>query len=220
MKVSGSSTLPEGKIDEELISSGSTKINGDLECKGFKSSGSIKGSGNLTINGDFRNSGSFRLVGSVSVAGDAKSSGSTTIKGEILIKGKYTKSGSLKAGDQVEAINGAKISGSTNIKGNLMSQKDINLKGAATIDGNIKADNIYIGMDIDIFRPWRPYKVYGNVIADNEVNIKKIHVAGDVKGQDVIIGIGSEILGNVYYTNSIEVSSQAKLAKEPIQIKD
>ena len=87
MKVSGSGTLPKGKLDEELISSGSTKVSGDLECEGFKSSGSLRGSGNLIIHGDFRCSGSFKLAGSVTVDGNAKSTGSTTIDGEVSING-------------------------------------------------------------------------------------------------------------------------------------
>jgi cytoskeletal protein CcmA (bactofilin family) len=220
MKVSGSNTLPKGKIEEELISSGSTRVNGDLECEDFKSSGSLKGTGNLTINGDFRNSGSFKLTGSVTINGNAKSSGSTTIEGELLIKGEYIKSGSLKAGDQVEAIAGARISGSTTIQGSLMSKKDVVIKGASTIEGNIKADSIFIGMDVDYLRPWRPYKIRGNVIADNEVDIKKTIVKGDVKGRDVKIGFGSEVKGAVYYVDSIEISSKATLAKKPVQIKE
>ena len=220
MKVSGSGTLPKGKLNEELISSGSTKVNGDLECEEFKSSGSLRGTGNLTIHGDFRCAGSFNLTGSVTVDGNAKSTGSTTIDGEVLINGKLVKSGSFNVGKDLEANQGAKISGSTKINGNLMSKRDVELQGGVTIDGNIKADNIYIGMILDNLRPWRPYKVYGNIVADNEVNIKKTFVKGDVKGRDVIIGYGSEIKGAVYYTNSIEVNHRATLAKKPEQIKD
>lgn len=218
MKVSGSQTLPEGKIDEELVTSGSTKINGNFECNGFKSSGSLKGSGDLIIHGDFKSSGSFKLEGSLSVDGDARSPGSTTINGEVQIIGRLRSSGSFKAGKQVAARDGVKISGSSKIQGNLLSNKDVNLRGATIIEGNIKADNILIGMPIDILRPWRPYKVHGNIVAENDVDVTKTIVKGDIKGRDVKIGIGTEVEGEVYYINSIEVSPRASLAKKPIQI--
>lgn len=220
MRVSGSSTLPEGKINESLVASGSTRINGNLECEEFKSSGSLKGSGDLSVLGDFQCSGTFRLKGSLTVEGDARSAGSTTIDGGILIEGKYSKSGTLKTGKQLEALEGVKISGLTNIQGNLMSKKEVVLRGNTTVEGNIKAEDVFIGRPIDRRPIKHPYKVHGNIVADNEVNIKKTFVAGDVKGRDVTIGHGTEVVGAVYYINSIEISSRVTLAKQPIQIKD
>ncbi len=220
MRVSGSSTLPEGKINESLVASGSTRINGNLECEEFKSSGSLKGSGDLSVLGDFQCSGTFRLKGSLTIEGDARSAGSTTIDGGILIEGKYSKSGTLKTGKQLEALEGVKISGLTNIQGNLMSKKEVILRGNTTVEGNIKAEDVFIGMPIDRRPIKHPYKVHGNIVADNEVNIKKTFVAGDVKGRDVTIGHGTEVVGAVYYINSIEISSRVTLAKQPIQIKD
>ncbi|NPE08545.1 MAG: hypothetical protein GNW80_09725 [Asgard group archaeon] len=220
MRVSGSSTLPEGKINESLVASGSTRINGNLECEEFKSSGSLKGSGDLSVLGDFQCSGTFRLKGSLTVEGDARSAGSTTIDGGILIEGKYSKSGTLKTGKQLEALEGVKISGLTNIQGNLMSKKEVILRGNTTVEGNIKAEDVFIGRPIDRRPIKHPYKVHGNIVADNEVNIKKTFVAGDVKGRDVTIGHGTEVVGAVYYINSIEISSRVTLAKQPIQIKD
>ncbi|MCE7746215.1 MAG: polymer-forming cytoskeletal protein [Candidatus Heimdallarchaeota archaeon] len=220
MRVSGSSTLAEGKINENLVATGSTRINGNYECEGFRSSGTLKGKGNLVVNGNFRNSGSFKLVGSLTIDGDAKSSGSTTIEGEISIKGEYTKSGTLRAGKQIEALDGVSISGFSKIQGNLISKRDVVLRGNVTVEGNIKAENVSIGMPIDRRPLKHPYKVHGNIVADSKVNIKKTYVAGDIKGRDVIIGHGTEIVGAVYYINSIEVSSRATLAKKPMQIKD
>jgi len=220
MRVSGSSTLSEGKINEDLVASGSTRINGNLECEKFKSSGTLKGSGNLTALGDFRNSGTFRLKGSLTVEGDARSSGSTTIDGETLVKGQYVKSGTLRAGKQVEAVEGIKLSGLSKIQGNLISKKDVVIRGNSTVDGNIKAENVFIGKPVDMRPIIHPYKVHGNIVADNEVNIKKTFVAGDVKGRDVTIGPGTEVVGAVYYINSIEVSSRVTLAKQPVQIKN
>ena len=220
MKVSGSSTISAGKVNDNVISSGSTRIKGDLECQGFHSSGSLKGSGNLTVNGDFRCAGTFNLNGSVKVNGDARSSGTTTVDGEIEVLGYYSKSGTLKAENQIKALKGVKISGSTRIKGNLISEKDVEIYGNTTIEGNIKADNVYIGNPIDNLRPWQPYKIYGNIVADNAVIIKKTFVGGDIEGYSVKIENGSFVEGTIYYINSIEVNPRVKLANKPVQIKD
>ena len=221
MKVSGSQTLSEGKINENLVASGLTRINGNFECEEFKSSGTLRGEGSISVNGDFQCTGSFKLGGSLSVEGKAKSSGTTTIDGEMLIKGSYTKSGTLKVLEQVKAIEGAKMSGFTKIQGNLLSDEDVDLRGNAVVGGNIKAENVFIGMVIDDFRPFKhPYKVHGNIVAENEIAIKKTFVGGDIEGRDVKIGKGTEVLGTVYYLNTIEVNPRANLSKKPIKVKD
>ncbi len=63
-------------------------------------------------------------------------------------------------------------SGLSKIQGNLMSKKDVVIRGNSTIDGNIKAENVFIGKPIDMRPIIKPYKVHGNIVADNEVNIK------------------------------------------------
>ena len=221
MKVSGSQTLSRGKINENLVASGMTRINGNFECNEFKSSGTLRGEGNIAVKGDFQCSGSFKLRGSLAVDGKARSSGSTTIEGEVLINGYFTKSGTLKVLEQVKAIDGAKMSGFTKIEGNLLSEEDVDLRGNVAIGGNITAENVLIGMVIDDFRPLKhPYKVHGNIVAENEIAIKKTFVGGDIEGRDVKIGKGTEVLGTIYYLNSIEIHPRAILAKKPIKVKN
>ena len=79
MKISGSGTLNKMKLDDTISSSGSVRIDGDVECLGFRSSGSARGEGNLIVHGDFKSSGSFNLRGGLQADGNAKSSGSATI---------------------------------------------------------------------------------------------------------------------------------------------
>ena len=45
MKISGSGTLSKMDIKDIIISSGSVRIDGDIECLGFRSSGSARGEG-------------------------------------------------------------------------------------------------------------------------------------------------------------------------------
>ena len=220
MKISGSGRLSGGKIDEELHTSGSTRIDGDFECNGFKSSGSFRGSGNLTVHGDIKSSGSFRLEGSIHGDGDVGSSGSTRIGGELSIKGYCKSSGSLRVGDNIEALEGINFSGSSNVKGNLFSERGILLSGSTTIYGNVNGNVIDIGVGRVLgsrgaFK--HPVKVYGNVFASKSVNLVRTLVEGDVRGRHVIIGKNSEIIGKVFYVESIEISERSTL-NDPIQI--
>ncbi len=221
MRISGSGKLSGGKIDEELHTSGSTRIEGDFECNGFKSSGSFRGSGNLTVHGDIRSSGSFRLEGSIHGDGDIGSSGSTRVEGEISIQGYFKSSGSLRVGDNIKALEGLNFSGSSNIRGNIISERGILISGSTTIYGDINGVVIDIGVGRVLgsrgaFK--HPIKVYGNVFATKSVNLVKTFVEGDVKGRNVIIERNTEILGRVYYVDTIEINEKSILNHDPIQI--
>ena len=221
MKISGSGRLSAGKIDDELSVSGSAHIEGDFECNGFRSSGSLKGKGNLTVHGDVKSSGSFRLDGHLRGDGNVRSSGSATIGGAIITKGTVGSSGSLRTGNKVEGLQGVRFSGSSNVQGDVLSEKTIIIEGSTTINGNIKGEDVYIGRERvlgsrKLFK--HPYKVHGNIFAENDVDLIGTYVGGDVRGRDVKINRATEVVGKVYYINSIEVDPKAKLSSEPVQI--
>jgi len=221
MKISGSGRLSAGKINEELYTSGSTRIEGDFECNGFRSSGSFRGSGDLTVHGDLKSSGSFRLVGSIHGDGDVRSSGSARVDGEISIKGKLESSGSLRVGKKIEALQGIKFTGSSNVKGSLFSERSIQITGSTTIYGDIDGSTIYIQVGRVLggrsaFK--HPVKVYGNIFGRKSVKLVRTLVEGDVKGRDVIVGRNTEILGKIYYVDNLEINENSKLNHDPIQI--
>jgi cytoskeletal protein CcmA (bactofilin family) len=221
MKISGSGKLSEMSIKENIVVSGSVKMDGNIECQGFRSSGSTRGEGSLTAHGDVKSSGSFRILGALHGDGNAKFSGSTTIGEEIDIKGVLENSGSLRSGDKIEALQGIRLSGSAKVGGGLFSQKNIDINGSTTIKGDISGDNVYIGdqsVSIGRKKSKRPYIVDGNIFAANNVEINNIFVQGDVKGRSVKIGKRTDISGKVYYVDIIEVDDKATLAHAPIQI--
>ncbi len=221
MKISGSGTLSEGKINDEIQISGSAKIKGNFECNGFHSSGSTRGTGNLTVYGDIVNSGSFRLIGNLYGDGNLRSSGSMSVDGEVLIKGKLHSSGSFRAGMKVEAIDGFKSSGSARVQGELLTLESVIISGSSTIYGNVSGTDVIIGrrgFGINIYK--HPNKVVGTILARNNIELMKLLVDGDVKGRDVIIGRNTEVLGTVYYVNRIDVQDKTILANKPIQIKE
>lgn len=221
MKLSGSGTLSAGNIDDTIISSGSTIIEGDFSCDGFRSSGSLRGRGNLFVRGDIRSSGSFRILGALRGGGNAKFSGSTTINEEIDIKGKLETSGSLRVGNKVEAPQGIRFSGSTRVDGGLNSEETIEIEGSTTVRGYIKAKNVLIGTQTRFGgkkSSKHPYKVFGNIFATIDVELINTFIQGDVRGRNVKIGKRTEITGKVYYIDTIEIEAKTTLAHDPIQI--
>jgi len=219
MKISGSGRLSAGKIEDELNTSGSAKLEGHFECTGFSSSGSFRGPGSLTVHGDIKSSGSFRIEGFIHGDGNAKFSGSTSVGEEVLVKGGLRSSGSFRIGKSVEGLEGIRFSGSARVNGDLLSQNTIDVSESTTINGDVSGDNIIFGrskMSLNIYK--HPYKVHGEVYARSNLELNNAFIDGDVQGRNVIIGKGTEILGKVYYVDSIEVHKKATLASEPIQI--
>ena len=87
MKISGSGKLSEMNVNDNIKVSGSVKMDGNIECLDFKSSGSARGEGNLIAHGDIKSSGSFRILGNLYGDRNAKFSGSATIGEEIKVNG-------------------------------------------------------------------------------------------------------------------------------------
>ncbi len=220
MKISGSGKLSEGKIDENLQSSGSVRLQGDFECMGLRSSGSLRGAGNLTVHGDVKSSGSFRLAKHLRGDGNGRFSGSTTVVGAILIEGVLVNSGSLSVGLKVEAQGGIRFSGSSRIQRGVFSQNNIIIDGTTTINGDVQGYDVFIGHERRFTRKLfkQPYKISGSILAKDNAELIGTYVGGDVRGMNVIIGIGTEVSGTVYYVNNIEIHNKAKVSHGPIQI--
>ncbi|MFX1601211.1 MAG: hypothetical protein ACFFB6_11500 [Promethearchaeota archaeon] len=213
----GSAKISGGKTNKSIRISGSGKINGDLECNGLTSSGALTGSGNFTSHGDISSSGSFNIAGFLYGDESADFSGSTKIGNLVNIQGSLIASGSFKAGHFVRGEQGIRLSGSSDINGNLSSQKSINIDGSTYIEGNVVGEDVLFGVSENI-RKRQHYKIHGSILAKNKVDIIRTDVEGDIKARDITIGKGSEVIGNVYFVDKIEVDKKAKLNNEPIQI--
>ncbi|MFX1454741.1 MAG: hypothetical protein ACFFDB_05140 [Promethearchaeota archaeon] len=217
VSVSGSAKILGGKINKSIRVSGSGKITGDLECNGLTSSGSLKGSGNLTAHGDVSSAGSFNIAGFLYGDESADFSGSTQIGNLVNIQGTLIASGSFKVGHFVRGDQGVTLSGSSTINGNLSSEKEISIDGTTQIEGNVVAEDILIGAS-ETIKKKQHFRIHGSVLAKNIVKIGRGHVENDVKGKNVTIGKGTEILGTVYYVDNLDVDKKAKLANEAVQI--
>jgi cytoskeletal protein CcmA (bactofilin family) len=214
----GSAKISGGKTHKSLRVSGSGKINGDLECNGLTSSGTLTGSGNLTSHGDISSSGSFSIAGILSGDESADFSGSTQIGNLVSIQGNLIASGSFEAGHFVRGEQGIQLSGSSEINGNLSSEKNIRIDGSTYIEGNVVSEDVLFGTSENV-KKRQHYRIHGSILAKNKVDVTRTHVEGDIKGKEITLGKGSEVLGNVYYVDKIEMDKKVKLANEPIQIK-
>lgn len=226
MKISGSGRIQGGKLDEDVIVSGSGHISENLECNGIRSSGTLRGAGALISHGEIKSSGSFYVDGYVRGDNDAKFSGLASIGDELVVQGALSASGSFRVGSKVNVSLDIVLSGSSRIAGDLLSEAAITLDGTARIYGDIQAEDVYI----DTRYQWKlkrifsakkyPYKIHGTIHAKNEVVISRTRVYEDVKGRDVNIGERSDIKGIVYYVDKLEVHKKATLHNKPIKIKD
>jgi cytoskeletal protein CcmA (bactofilin family) len=213
----GSAKISGGKTSKSLRVSGSGKINGDLECNGLTSSGTLTGSGNFTSHGEISSSGSFNIAGFLYADQNADFSGSTQIGNLVNIQGELIASGSFEAGHFVRGEQGIQLSGSSEINGNLSSAKVVRIDGSTYIEGNVVGEEVLFGTS-ETIKKKQHYRVHGSILAKNKVNIIRTHVDGDIKAKEVKIGKGSEILGNIYYVDKIEMDKKVKCNKEPIQI--
>lgn len=215
----GSAKISGGKTSKSLRVSGSGKINGDLECNGLTSSGTLTGSGNFTSHGEISSSGSFNIAGFLYGDQNADFSGSTQIGNLVNIQGELIASGSFEAGHFVRGEQGIQLSGSSEVNGNLSSAKVVRIDGTTYIEGNVVGEEVLFGVS-ETIKKKQHYRVHGSILAKNKINIVRTHVDGDVKGRDIKIGRGSQVIGNVYYVKNIEVDKKVKLNNEPLQIKE
>lgn len=226
IKAMGSSKISGGKIDKFVKISGSSRIEGTLECHGFKSLGSTTGKGSIVSYGDVKSSGSFSINGALYSSENVKFFGSAVIGENTEINGKFSAFGSFKAGSGIKTGLNFKVFGATSIDGDIIAQGDVKIKGGANVSGNISANNVILGRK----RWWnifsmkqganRPYRIKGTILGNNTVDIRGTVVTEDVKGRRVRIRKYSRIEGQIYYVDSIRIHRKTKINSEPIQIKE
>lgn len=233
IKISGSGTAGGGEYDQILIS-GSGKIQGDTECNIFKSSGSSKVLGNL-IAKNCKVSGSAKFNGNVEVE-QIKISGASKI--EYNLTGKDIRiSGSARIGGKLKGEN-VKISGSVAVGGDCEAE-EFNARGGFNIGGLLNAENIEIqlGEKCTVKEVWgknikvcnsldvgiklfgifvrRHGKLYTDVIEGDDIDIENTN-AKIVRGKNVKIGEDC-CIETVEYEESINVHEEAKVNNQ-IQI--
>jgi cytoskeletal protein CcmA (bactofilin family) len=236
IKISGSGSSGGGKYNDVTIS-GSGKINGDLECVEFKTSGSSKIAGNIKAE-TIKISGSARIEGNVE-AREMKVSGSSHVSGQVkcqsirisgsthveggLYGEEVSVSGSVNIGKNCEAES-FKASGNFRIQGLLNAgEVNINLGGKSSVK-EIGGEHIEVRISIvdNFFFKKVIDKMFNSrgeltteLIEGDEIYLENTN-AKIVRGNNVTIGEGCTI-GLIEYSGEINVSSTS-IVKEQKKI--
>lgn len=233
IKISGSGTAGGGKYADVTIS-GSGRINGDIECVDFKTSGSSKVVGNLKAE-TIKISGSARVEGDIEV-GEMKVSGSSHVVGQV--KGQSVKisgsthiegnlygeevsvSGSVNIGKDCEAES-FKASGNFKIQGLLNAgEVNINLGGKSSVK-EIGGENIEVRvsvMDNFFFKKVidKMFNSQGELTTDliegDEIYLENTN-AKIVRGKNITIGEGCNIV-LLEYSGDINISSESTVKEQ------
>ncbi len=211
----GAGTVPGGEYDNVSVS-GSGKGAGDIRCKNFKASGSFGGDYNLWCSEELRASGAFKCGGNIKAASLHAAGAfkcSKTLKGEkIKIAGAVSVENDIE-GDTVN------ICGSLNC-GGLVNAENFSLEhdGFCRI-GSIGGSSIQIKSSASrtsfrLINLFRKNAGCGRVKVDEGIESDVVTLeyvdAPKVVGRVVVIGAGCNI-GSVVYSESIEISSNAKV---------
>jgi cytoskeletal protein CcmA (bactofilin family) len=216
VKVSGS-----GRISPERIStSGSSTIPGGLHVGELKTSGSSRVEGDIQGDAHFNHlskSGSLGVEGGV-YGNNMRVSGSTTIRGDTVIADELRASGSIRVGGDIDSKGSVDLRGVFKVRGWIKARRFEGRLGRklSVAEEGIEADIV----DVEpLPRDWdREGELRTkDIVGVEEVTIENVE-CDNVRGGKVVIHGGCRVNGKVEYTESIEVSPNSYLAQEPVKI--
>jgi len=178
MIFSGSSIISDLVTDKAIITSGSCTLQGNLECNGFRSSGTMHGTGNILTHKNFASSGTIKLEGEIECDGNAKFSGSAKIHGNVVIKRSLISSGILNISGPLKVGLEALSSGSTKCDSLLVN-------GLLSVSGSVKALEVKAGEGI---KSSGSLSVTKDIDSSKFVDITgKLQAGGNIYGDNVLI---------------------------------
>ena len=147
MHISGSGNIPSGDYNKISVS-GSGRLQGNVRCVSFSSSGSSKGD-DIECTENFKVSGSSRFGGNISAA-NVKVSGALHCDGDLIANEKISCSGSTKC-DKSLKCEQLCVSGSLKVGADVEAET-AKIDGVVNCGGLLNAESIEIkfdrGMDI------------------------------------------------------------------------
>lgn len=137
LKTSGAISIAGGEYGEVKVSA-SLKVGGDLKCDTMSSSGSAKIEGNLDCAGHVSGSGSTKVEGTAAM-GSGSFSGSLVCEQGLRVENALSCSGSVKVGGNLSCGEG-KFSGSCKVAGSVSSQ-NLRCSGKLETEGGVEAEH-------------------------------------------------------------------------------
>ena len=219
MKFDGLARIPAGKILQDIKINGFGRIDGDFECDSLHTEGLLRSKGDLVLHGDFKCEGAFTCKGKLKCEQDVHIEGATRIRKSVNVKGSLHIEGAFKCKDHIHVIEGAIFEGMTTVKGDLSSHGTIKILGRGKISGNVVGENVIIEKSENVKLPFSKRSlITGDIAVKEKVSIDNIKVLGEIQGKIVHIGENSEIQGNVFYVDEIDITPSAQLMHEPVKI--
>ncbi len=137
-----------GGVFGDISVTGSGKLNGDVECQSFRSSGASTVLGDLKCQ-SFGSSGSTKITGSVYCDGELKTSGVLAVEGDADAK-EVRISGSGRFAGNIKAENLVSVSGAVYCEKSIVSGKDVRVSGSAKVNGDLAAEEIHISGSFNV----------------------------------------------------------------------
>ena len=206
---SGNSIITDLITENAIVISGACIIKGNIECNGFRSSGSVQGTGNILTHKNYASSGNMKFEGTIECEENARFSGSSNIYGTIIIKRNLISSGSLNLSGPLKVGLETLSSGSTRCDSLLVN-------GLLSISGSVKALEVKAGEGI---------KSTGSLSVKKDIDSSKfvditgnLQVGGNLYGESVLIDYSRKekirkfkkfhyfITGNIYAKDLVSIN--------------
>jgi cytoskeletal protein CcmA (bactofilin family) len=214
IKTRGSTKLPGGLVLGKLSTRGSTHIDGGINAEELDFKGSTLVNGD-TIFLTLTKSGSMHILGDLD-GKEAVIQGSHKIEGNVSVSAFLESKGSIKVNKDVECDGFFSFNGVIDVSGNVRADH---------LEGRLESNISHVGGDIEAKKvDIRPIYTYQGRYSNGKLNTRNVYadeiylenvVAEDIKGNNITIGPGCEIKGNIKYKNSLEVNPEAKVSNEP-----
>jgi cytoskeletal protein CcmA (bactofilin family) len=208
MVFSGNKIISDLVTDKAIITSGNFTLQGNLECNGFRSSGSMHGKGTIITHKNFASSGTLKFEGEIECDENAKFSGSANISGNIIIKRTFICSGALNLLGNLKVGLEALCSGLTKCDNLLVN-------GLLSISGRLEALEVEAG---DGIKSSGTLSVMKDIDSSKFVDITgKLNVGGNIYGDTVLIDYGRKerilkfikfnyiVNGNIHAKNLVSI---------------
>ncbi len=215
MKFASFSVLESIHTERDIKISGRGKLEGDIECNAFKSSGSLKGKGNITTHGNFKSSGRVELEGTILSDGDINSSGPFVVIGSVQCIGKFHNAGSTKISNSLHCGGGYHTSGPVNIGGsvqcgqNFHSSGTMQIRGKVIIDGSLNSSGALT--ILSFLRCANDAHLSGRTKVQEDITIYGVlRASGRIEGEFVEAKKGIELSGTTEIFNDLESDDYIK----------
>ncbi|MHA1674909.1 MAG: hypothetical protein ACTSYI_14935 [Promethearchaeota archaeon] len=217
-KIQGYTKLPAGQFLQDLNIDGLVVFEGDFECDNLNGNGLARAKGNLLLHGNLSHDGLFIGKGSLQCDENVSISGLVRVRDKIIVQKSLHIGGKFKSDGDVSVNENASFDGSMKIKGNLVVGQKLKFSGRTIVKRNLKANSIIFSKPKNSPSLFNlKSKIFGDVHADEILEIYNCVIKGNIKAKNVILGENTVVKGAITYSQSISKASNVRISQTPVQ---